>query len=305
MTKVKLRSKAISGGRQSLYLDYYPPIANPETGKLTRREFLGLYILDKPKTVADKEYNKDTYELAEGIKAKRQVEINNKRYGFLAKKHLSITLLSYYEDQVSKRSGSNLGNWQSSLYYLNKFFNEDIKLTELTLNQCLDYRSFLLTAPSHRSPDVKISRNSAVSYFNKFKATLKQAFKEGLIQADLNSRIPSIQTGETQRQFLTLEELEALYRTECKLPVLKTAAIFSALTGLRFSDIQKLIWSEIQYSKNEGYFLQFRQKKTQGAEVLPISDQAVEILGERAGDKEQVFRNLNYSVCTRATTCCF
>jgi hypothetical protein len=38
--KVKLRQKAISGERQCLYLDFYPAIPNPKTGKITRREFL-------------------------------------------------------------------------------------------------------------------------------------------------------------------------------------------------------------------------------------------------------------------------
>jgi len=43
-TKVKLRQKEISGKRQSLYLDFYPPIPHPKTGELTRREFLGMYL---------------------------------------------------------------------------------------------------------------------------------------------------------------------------------------------------------------------------------------------------------------------
>ena len=53
-TKVKLRKKVISGNRLSLYLDFYPPIPHPKTGKPTRREFLGLYILEKPKNPIDK-----------------------------------------------------------------------------------------------------------------------------------------------------------------------------------------------------------------------------------------------------------
>ena len=43
-TKVKLRSKQISGNRQSLYLDFYPPIKHPVSAELTRREFLGLVV---------------------------------------------------------------------------------------------------------------------------------------------------------------------------------------------------------------------------------------------------------------------
>ena len=47
--KVALRQKKISKGRKSLYLDFYPPIPHPETGEPTRREFLGMYIFEKPK----------------------------------------------------------------------------------------------------------------------------------------------------------------------------------------------------------------------------------------------------------------
>ena len=47
--KVKLRTKAISGNRQGLYLDFYPAIINPDTGEPTRREFLDLYLYDEIK----------------------------------------------------------------------------------------------------------------------------------------------------------------------------------------------------------------------------------------------------------------
>lgn len=75
-TKVKLRQKAISGNRQSLYLDFYPPIARPETGEPTRREFLGLYLFDKPKNPFDKQHNKETLQLGEQIRQKRDNHIN-------------------------------------------------------------------------------------------------------------------------------------------------------------------------------------------------------------------------------------
>src|SRR5580704_15242760 len=75
-TKVKLRQKAISDNRQSLYLDFYPPIQHPETGKPTRREFLGLYILDKAKNPLDKQHNKETLQRAEQIRQIKENQIN-------------------------------------------------------------------------------------------------------------------------------------------------------------------------------------------------------------------------------------
>jgi hypothetical protein len=44
--KVTLRKKPISGKRHNLYLDIYPAVINSESGEKTRREFLGLYVID-------------------------------------------------------------------------------------------------------------------------------------------------------------------------------------------------------------------------------------------------------------------
>ena len=63
------------------------------------------------------------------------------------------------------------------------------------------------------------------------------------------------------REFLTLEELQAAANVPCEMPILKSAFIFSALTGLRWSDIEKLVWSEVQHSEQSGYYIRFRQKK--------------------------------------------
>jgi hypothetical protein len=75
-TKVSLRQKKISKGRKSLYLDFYPPILHPKTGKSTRREFLGLYIYEKPKTSIDKQHNSETLTIGESIRQKRENFIN-------------------------------------------------------------------------------------------------------------------------------------------------------------------------------------------------------------------------------------
>jgi len=43
-TKVTLRRKPLAGNMESLYLDFYPAFRHPDTGKLTRREFLNIKI---------------------------------------------------------------------------------------------------------------------------------------------------------------------------------------------------------------------------------------------------------------------
>ena len=301
-TKVKLRQRAISGNRQSLYLDFYPAIPHPETGEPTRREFLGLYIYEKPKTPIDKQHNTETLQIGESIRQKRENFLNKPEiYSEYEKEQLrkkelgEQCFIEYFRKLANKRKASNHDNWVSALNYIEAFTNGKLKFADLNEKFLEDFKEYLLTTKSKKSDKTTLSQNSAVSYFNKVKAALKQAYKDGILQTDLNAKISPIKAAETRREYLTIEELNKLVKTPCNNDLLKRAALFSALTGLRFSDISKLVWSEVQYSELEGYFLQFRQKKTKGVEVLPISEQAFKLLGERKEPTEQVFKGLIYS----------
>ncbi|GAB4020257.1 site-specific integrase [Spirosoma migulaei] len=295
MIKVKVRKKPISNGRTSLYLDYYPAIPHPDTGKPTRREFLGVYLFNRPKTPADKEQNAESLALAENIRAKRQIEVQSGAYGFLSKKNLNTCFVAYCEGLAAVRTGSNKDGWDSALNYLRDFTGGTLKLSDLTLKKCRDYRAYLMEAPSQRNSE-PLAINSTVGYFNKFKAALKQAYKDGLINTDLNAKVESIKPEETRREYLTLAELQALAETDLlSVPVLKQAALFSALTGLRYSDIEALTWEKIRHDPANGYTIDFRQEKTDGVEYMPVSEQAVLLLGERLEDNQPVLPGLSYS----------
>lgn len=303
--KVKLRQKAISGNRQSLYLDFYPPIPHPETGQPTRREFLGLYLMDKPKHPLDKQANKETLQLAEQIRQKKDNELNKPEiYTGYELEQLKIkeqgesSFIEYFTELANKRKASNHDNWVSALHYLEKFTGGNLLFSQVTQKWCADFRDYLLTVPSNRSTNTTkttLAQNSAVSYFNKLKAALKQAYKDGLLPTDINAKVSTIKPAETQREYLSLDELRAVANTPCQMPVLKQAALFSALTGLRFSDIEKLTWGEVGHSNEAGHYLQYRQQKTKGAEVLPISEGAFNLLGTRSEPNEKVFTGLKYS----------
>ncbi|MBT4929504.1 MAG: site-specific integrase [Flavobacteriales bacterium] len=281
IVKVTLREKKISKGRKSLYLDFYPAIPNPETGEPTRREFLGLYILEKPKTTFDKQHINETLKIGESIRQKRENFLNKPEiYSQYEKDQLRLKelgeqcFIEYFKSLTNKRKASNHDNWISALRYLDNFTNGKMKFADLNEKFLEDFKEYLLTTKSNKSNKTTLSQNSAVSYFNKVKAALKQAYKDGILQTDLNAKVKPIKAAETRREYLTLEELNNLAKTDCNNPLLKRAALFSALTGLRFSDIQKMVWGELECVKDQGYFLNFNQKKTKGVEVLPISEQA-------------------------------
>src|SRR5690606_5053279 len=105
----------------------------------------------------------------------------------------------------------------------------------------------------------------------------------------------AFEQAESQREYLTFEELQALVNTDCKYQVLKKAFIFSCLVGLRWSDINNLIWSEVRDEGENLFRVNFRQKKTDGVEYLYISKQARDLLGNRKSPKDRVFIGLKYS----------
>jgi len=286
--KVTLRKRNKSG-KISLYLDFY------HIGK-RKYEYLRLYLKEKPRTAEDRSSNKKTLELAENIRAKRQLEIQNNIYGFNDSERANSDFIAYFELLAEKRKASegNYGNWNSVLKHLKEFKKSKVPFSDITPDWLEDFKSFLIHDLKSKNGR-KLSQNSCYSYFNKVKAALKQAVKDGYINSNPAAKVDGIREAETSREFLTLDELKKALNTRSDAPVYKNAFIFSCLTGLRYSDIKKLTWQEIQHSKESGYYIRFKQKKTKSFETLPISDEARKMLGEERTTNESVFLDLAYS----------
>ncbi len=290
---VRVRYKKLANGNQSIYLDIY------RNGKRTY-EFLKLYLI--PETSRkDKDKNKETMRLVQAIVAQRIVEIKNRAFDFKAEYSEQTRFFDYYEAMVEKRHGSmsrgNWGNWLSALHHLRDYEKrKDITFAEITPKWVEGFKEYLdkkATAWKHdqrerSAPPKPLAKNSKVSYFNKLRACISQAFEDRIIAHNPLRGITGIQAEEGTRTYLTIEEVQRLAQTPCDYPYLKRAFLFSCLTGLRRSDIFKLTWGEVQ--EQSGFTrLIFRQKKTGGQEYLDITQQAAELMGERGDDTEPVF----------------
>jgi integrase len=298
--KVKLREKKISGNRKSLYLDFYPAVPNPETGEPTRRDFLRLYIVDNAKNPLDKQSNKETLQLAEQIRQKRENQLNKPEiYTGYEKEQLKIkelgeqNFVAYFKSLADKRKASNHDNWVSAYNYLETFTKGNLKFADLNEKFCNDFKEFLLTTKSKKSNKVTLAQNSALSYFNKLKATLKQAYKDGFLSSDLNSKIECIAPQETISQTLTLEELNVLAQTDCRNPLVKSVVLFGALTGLPFKEMQNLQWGQVEISETFGIRIKMIRQKTGKPYYVNISEQAYSFIGERKEQNDKVFDGLN------------
>jgi integrase len=298
--KVKLLKKTISGNRKSLYLDFYPAILHPEKGKPTRREFLKMYLFDKPKNFIDKQHNNETVQIAEQIRQKRENQINKPEiYTGYEKEQLEIkergeqNFVEYFKILTDKRKATNYDNWASAYKYLEAFTKGNLRFADLNEKFCNEFKEYLLTAKSNKSNKETLAQNSAVSYFNKLKATLKQAYKDGYLNTDLNAKIECIEPQETISQTLTIEELNILAKTECKNPLLKKYVLFSALTGMPFKEMQNLNWGQVELSETFGIRIKMIRQKTGKPYLINISEQAYSLMGERKEQTDKVFEGIN------------
>lgn len=294
--KGKVSKENQEKGRQvkvSLYLMYH-------FGPNQKREYewLDLFLYDKPKNQIQKDHNKQTWQLAETIKAKKMVEEQTSAHGFISKVKSRFCFVAFFKTLVDKKeSTGNYGNWLSTHGHLIDFTKgKEVPLETVDERFLEGFRQYLLSCQVRKGKSLtKLNRNSAASYFNKVRAALRVAFKEKMIKDNPALRVKCISEQSTHRQFLTFEELQKLAQTECKMPVMKKMLLISALTGLRCSDLKNLKWENIQYSEQDGYSIQYTQKKTKKAEILPIANQVVVMFGERDEESEFIFPNFKYS----------
>ncbi|MCE5204747.1 MAG: site-specific integrase [Porphyromonadaceae bacterium] len=296
---VTLREKKLANGNISLYLDIY------RDGKRSY-EFLKLYIT-KASTPLEREVNRQTRATAQAIKAKRQIELQNNEYGFNSQFKLDTPFLEYYRQMCDERaknqqSRGNYQNWFSCLKHLERYCSEDTTFRDITPEWIEGFKSFLDTTGKdlHKSKydDGKLvkplSQNSKVSYFNKLRAAINQAYDDRIIPINPLRGVEGFKQEETERVYLSFDEVKELAKTPCRNAVLKRAFLFSCLTGLRKSDIERLKWGNVE---NFGDYVRinFKQKKTGSRQYLDLSDQAVPFMGERGKDNELVFSGFKYS----------
>lgn len=209
---------------------------------------------------------------------------------------LSCNFIAYFDKITYSRhpnsSDSIITNWERVGTLLKIYSNGDaIPFSDISVKWMENIKMFLLGAPQGGGKPGIISQSTASTYFAIIKAAVKQAFVDDYLTVDISEKVKGIPAPESQRQALTIEELNKLANTPCESDVLKRAFLFSTLTGMRHCDIKNLKWG--QFSNVDGTWrIDFTQIKTSVAEYLPISDQAYQLCGEPLKATHRVFEGL-------------
>lgn len=90
-----------------------------------RKENLSLYLIDKPRTPAERQQNKETLELTSKIRAEREQEFKESMLGYRLKKDRTVNFLDYYQA------------------YINSYTKKDIRMVQIALNRFKDFLKIL------------------------------------------------------------------------------------------------------------------------------------------------------------------
>ena len=296
--KINLRKKKLTTGKYSLYIDYYKGKITDENGKSKNNrefEYLKEYLYISPKTPSEKKENEETLLRAEQILSIRRAEYAQGKYGIKDRSKDKLLFLTYYDKLKEERyeSKGNYDNWDAAQNHLEDYCKKKkVTFEDIDEEFVLGFKKFL-NKNSRTKSNTPLSQNSKYAYYNKFKAALKQAFEDGYTRRNFATAVKGFAQGETSREHLTHDELKAMVKAECKHPILKSAFLFSCLTGLRWSDVNKLTWSEVRDEGPETQLV-FKQKKTAGQEYQFISPEARKLMGKRKQEKDRVFQGLKY-----------
>ena len=236
-------------------------------------EFLKLYIHGDKK---NKTIDEENLKLAIELRDKKELELFQKDNSFNLMKGKSKADFVEYFKNISDSKPLTEKAWRNTYKHLHDFTNDRISFKEIDENFCQKFKKFLFQ---------KISQNNSHTYFSKIKCALNQAVKENIISKNPSNNV-QIKKEDTERDFLTEEEIKALKVTECNKD-LKNSFLFACNTGLRLSDIKNL-----KYENVSNNYLSIKQKKTKETIRMKLNAESLKIIDEQRNnpnDSEKIF----------------
>lgn len=277
---VKIRFKKLANGNTSIYLDIY------HDGR-RKYDFLQLYLIPE-QTGKDRDANRQTLALANAIKSQRVVELQNRAHGFTDSKiRQKLRFVDYLQSEVDRYRAKDSTMYAQSVlnstHHLVAYAGEQITFKQVDKAFLLGYIEFLNKIKGRGGK--LLSGASKALYFQVVVTALNRAVKEEIIEKNPAHSINTEDRPEVRqhtREFLTLDEVKRLIDAPCKSEGVKRAFLFSCFCGLRLSDIQALVWRDIQPLDGGRMQVKMVQKKTGEPIYLPLSANALDQLPKSA-----------------------
>ena len=298
---VRIREKKLSDGNISLYLDmYYKGIR--------KKESLKLYILPETSPII-KMQNANTRKLAEQIKAQRILDIQNcglVDWDSVKRSHITLKewMVKFSQGDAAVTEGSKRTRRNALArveQYLNYIGEPDLELKNVDKEFCRGFIAFLKTCKFNNGKKT-LSNTTCRIFVNIVTAALTKAVNEGIIERNPFKQLEAKEKpkkDESTREFLTIDELKLLMATPCRLEIVKHAFLFSCFTGLRYSDVKSLLWSEIHTAADgKTLYLEHQQVKTKKNVTVALSEEALKWMPKKQKGKDKVFHQMQITSTT-------
>ncbi|MDE6263769.1 MAG: site-specific integrase [Paramuribaculum sp.] len=312
----KLGAKVLSDGRESLFLDFYlgfDMAVSSKTGKEykrvnNRREFLGLYLWQAPRTTPEKLQNKETLEVAKRVRFERGQQLLEDAEGYRLKKDRDINFLdwmwNYYESYTKadkrhiKRAHTVFIDFLNATPEYSKFAMR-IKPQHITKEMMVAFTEYL----QHR-----FKGYGAHTLFARYKKIIKAAVEADVIRKNPTTGvIIKIDDSKLIKDVLSLDEVRTLIQTHYagENNNIRRAFIFCLYCGLRWCDVKDLTFANVDYSNK---LLKFEQLKTKGhssasSVIIPLNDGLLSLIGQPSeeGKRDEIIFPLpSHTMCLKA-----
>ena len=290
---VRLRTKPIKNGNLSLYLDIY------HKGH-RRYEFLRLYLIPEHNN-QDRSRNRQSLEVAHRIRNRRLAELQESLYTDSQLQHLQcFNFLDYIDSFCQNRSSAYRSLSMGLKQHLILYKGPVIPFSSITKTFLKGFHQYLNQAQvrgnvSKYDPRV-LSPGTKWNYFNILSRLLNNACLEGyLLRNPMRELTPDERPrrAEARKTYLVLQELRLLASTPLEsCPEVKQAFLFACLCGLRFSDVKRLRWSNLQTDSHGYTTAEIIQQKTGSCLYLPLSDEAMKQLPSGSKREGLIFKHL-------------
>lgn len=125
-------------------------------------------------------------------------------------------------------------------------YDPDITLVELTWlaleTTCVRALGKSQASTKKHLTTVSYRKTASALLQQELRACLRGVYEDTFIDKNPCVGVSFIKDEESVCMYVTIEELRALANTYCDHPAIKTAFLFSCLTGLRRSNIVRLRW---------------------------------------------------------------
>ena len=294
---VRLREKTLANGARSLYLDIYV------NGKRSY-EFLKLYLIPESNPQA-KVQNDNTMRAANTIKLNRILEITNNKAGLKSTSIRAKMLLKDWMENFRKAQEQKGVKDQKLIHNTIRALtasNINVAMRDVNRDYIVGLTNYLRN--EYRSPrGKKLKDYSVINYLGCLRNALNMAVREDVIADNPIMKLSTqdkVKAPESQREFLTIEEVQKLEATDSPYPHIKQAFLFACYTGLRCSDVRTITWGKI-VKDGEKYRLHTVMFKTKRPFYIPLSKKAMQWMPERGDktDNDLIFERIPVQVNTK------